>query len=1131
LPVVLRQLQLRDGSLRLDDRLAGRVHTLDRLNLVLPFLSTRPADAALQVAPRLSFRLNGSPVDAVAQAAPFATTRPGTLDLTLAGLDLAPYGPYLPAGLPVQARRAVLDAALRLSFAAPAGRPPTLALSGWLAAHDVALADATGAPLLAWQQARLTLRDVRPLDHQLGLGTLRVDGLTLDLARAADGRLNLQRLLAAAGAQPASPPDRPWTAQLDSLDLQGATVRWVDHGLRQQPPGRPAPAAPAWALTLADITLGAKQLAWPMAEPAELTLRAGLQAAVGAARLQPAGALAVQGRASAQHAAFDIRLDALSLGAWSPYLQPWLVPRLSGQLTAQGRLTWAATGVPAAGPAAAQPGAAPPAPAALALALSDARFDALRLTMPGQRDADADLLLPQLSIGPAQLDLAAHRLTVARLRLVQPRLRLARDADGGLNLQRWLPPAAPLAQAAHAARPAKAAARPMTATAEAPWTLRLDDLALSAGQLRWTDALAGGGAPAPDLLVSGLDLRLQGLAWPRLPPVALRLAAQVAPADRPRRGGGLQWTGRVGLSPGLAQGRLQLQHFPVALFAPYAAAQMPLTLQRAEAGFDGSLLLRTGPQGLRSEVAGDLRLDDVLLRNRPEPGSDAPGQELLSWQSLALDGLRLALVPEQRPQLAIRSAALADFYAQLVVSAQGRFNLQAVAAVPAAGATAGPLASAAPLTPTATASTAVTAATAVTAPAALPIDLSVDATRLSNGRVDFTDHFIRPNYSVRLSELSGSLGAFRSGTPEMAALDLRGRAAGTATLAIVGQVNPTANPPAMDLRAQASDLELAPLTPYSGKYAGYAIERGKLSADLHYRISPGGQLAASNQLVLNQLTFGERVDSPTATSLPVRLAVALLKDRNGVIDINLPVSGSLQDPQFSVGRLIWQVIVNLLTRAVTAPFSLLAGAGAGLDTAAGGDLSQVGFEPGSAQPTAAGRQTLDKLAHVLADRPAVQMTVVGMADLAAEAADLRRLALDTRLRAERQREQSRAGAALPAEAPAPGLPALTADERLRLVPAVYQRTALAGKPRNLLGLARDVPVAQMEAMLLQAVPVNQDTLRELALQRGLAVRDALVAAGLPGARLFLGAPQLQAAATGEGGQAWTPRAQLVLSQP
>jgi hypothetical protein len=115
------------------------------------------------VAPRLSFRLNGSPVDAVAQAAPFATTRPGTLDLTLAGLDLAPYGPYLPAGLPVQARRAVLDAALRLSFAAPAGRPPTLALSGWLAAHDVALADATGAPLLAWQQARLTLRDVRPL--------------------------------------------------------------------------------------------------------------------------------------------------------------------------------------------------------------------------------------------------------------------------------------------------------------------------------------------------------------------------------------------------------------------------------------------------------------------------------------------------------------------------------------------------------------------------------------------------------------------------------------------------------------------------------------------------------------------------------------------------------------------------------------------------------------------------------------------------------------------------------------------------------------------------------------------------------------------------------------------------------
>src|SRR4029079_6911446 len=121
---------------------------------------------------------------------------------------------------------------------------------------------------------------------------------------------------------------------------------------------------------------------------------------------------------------------------------------------------------------------------------------------------------------------------------------------------------------------------------------------------------------------------------------------------------------------------------------------------------------------------------------------------------------------------------------------------------------------------------------------------------------------------------------------------------------------------------KARDVDLPPLTPYSVKYAGYGIEKGKLTFDVHYKIEDR-KLTATNRLVLDQLTFNrERIDSPTATKLPVLLAVSLLQDRNGVIDINLPVAGSLDDPQFSVGGLIIRVIVNLLTKAVTAPFAL-----------------------------------------------------------------------------------------------------------------------------------------------------------------------------------------------------------------
>jgi hypothetical protein len=247
----------------------------------------------------------------------------------------------------------------------------------------------------------------------------------------------------------------------------------------------------------------------------------------------------------------------------------------------------------------------------------------------------------------------------------------------------------------------------------------------------------------------------------------------------------------------------------------------------------------------------------------------------------------------------------------------------------------------------------------------------------------------------------------------MATITLKGRAADTALVDISGQLNPTAQPLALDIRAKATDLELAPLSPYAGKYAGYAIERGKLSMDVAYKIDDSGRLDAKNQVILNQLTFGERVESPSATQLPVLLAVALLKDRHGVIDINLPVSGTLDDPQFSVGGIIWKVIVNLLGKALTAPFSLLSGGGSD-------DLSLVEFRPGTAQFTEVGRQSLAKVAKALVDRPSLIMTVTGSADTASERDDVRRTQLEGRLAAERRRAQVRATPATPAVPAAPG---------------------------------------------------------------------------------------------------------------
>ena len=357
----------------------------------------------------------------------------------------------------------------------------------------------------------------------------------------------------------------------------------------------------------------------------------------------------------------------------------------------------------------------------------------------------------------------------------------------------------------------------------------------------------------------------------------------------------------------------------------------------------------------------------------------------------------------------------------------------------------------------------------------------------------------------------------------MADLELRGRAEGTASLEVLGKLNPLAQPLALDIKAKVRDLELAPLSPYSVKYAGHGIERGKLSVDVAYEILPNGQLTASNKITLHQLVFGDEVAGAPA-SLPVRLATALLADRNGVIDIDLPVSGSVNDPQFRVGPVIFKALVNLLVKAITSPFSLLASALGGGDAS---ELSTVPFALGSAELSDEARAGLDKVAKALESRTALKMTVVGNASMDAEREALKRQRLQRMLRAEKRRTSIQApGASVPAagETATVAVPVtISDDEYPALLTAVYKRADMA-KPRNLVGLAKSIPVPEMEALLLANIDVSDDAVQTLATQRGTVVRDYLAAQKLPMERLFLGAAKVAQA-----DEKWKPSADLSLS--
>ncbi|MEO8057982.1 MAG: DUF748 domain-containing protein [Burkholderiales bacterium] len=1113
----LYNLQVRNASLRFDDQPAARVHTVEALHLGLPFLSNLPAQVDVKVEPRLAFKLDGAAFDSGALATPFAQTRAGDLKLAVTELDLAHYLPYLPESLPVRLTRGVVSADLALQFSMPAGGTPSAGLRGVLSARDVAVTDAAGAPLLAWQQLKLGLRDVQPLARRLGFERLQVKGLQLHASRDAAGRINL---LALAGDKPASAPAAAaasavasraasgaasraasavpaatppaWQASLDTLELDDAQVLWNDAAVK-----------PAAALQLDAVNLRVNKLQWPVQNPTALSL-AGTLRPQGNAKAPAWGKLSAEGPVTDREARLNLKLDGLVLEAFAPYLSASLVPRVEGRLSAQATLDWDGKAE------------APH----LKIALDHATLDGLRLRETAERNARAApdaLSLKQLSLNNVQLDLIGRSVVLGSVKLLQPKLAVERDGEGRLNLQRWLVAAAAPAPTAAAASAPAPAAGPV-------WNVQLKDLLLDGGQLRVSDALARGraGNAAEPLRfeVNKLRLALQNAQWHgerALPAARVQLSARVGAAGATREpGAAVEWKGQLGTQPLLAGGALRIERFPVHLFEPYFAETLPLSLVRAEAGYTGNVVVRSLPAGLDVEAGGDVLLGDVHVN------ALAGGGELLSWQTLGLKGLKFTQQPGKRAQLEIGEAALNDFYSRLVITEQGRFNLQDVGAAPAPFSAAS--ASAAPAAAASAPIAAASAAPASPPEPGLPLDIRIGATKLSNGKVDFSDRFVRPNYSAALTELNGSLGAFRSDSREMATLQLRGRAAGTALLEISGQLNPFAKPLALDIKARATDLELAPLSPYAGKYAGYAIERGKLSMEVAYKIDADGKLDAKNQVILNQLTFGEKIDSPDATKLPVLLAVALLKDRSGVIDINLPVSGSLNDPQFSIGGIIWKLILNLLTKALTAPFALLAGGGSE-------DLSLVEFRPGTALVNAGGRSAIDKVAKALIDKPALKMTVTGAADPVSEREAWLSATLEARLAIEARREALRSGApaaAAGASAAASAAAPLGSEERARVLRQLYKDTEIPNKPRNAIGFVKDIPGPEMEALLKSRISASSEAMRELALQRGITVRDALIAKGLPSERLFLAAPKLRAA--GETDAAWTPRVQLSLSE-
>ena len=1114
-------IAITNGSVDFDDQAVKRKHELRNLVLKVPLLSNLPSQREIKTEPKLAFVLNGSVFDSAALSTPFADDRKTDAQINFKDLDLAPYLGYIPGGLPVALRAGKLDADLKIDFAQTT--TTGLKITGTVAAHSIQLADSKARDLLRFDSLKLALADVRPLERVVHLSEVALAAPQLVVARDAAGRLNLLPAGQAAGATEKAPPAggppngeagaKPvaaapgWRVQVDKLALSGGEIGWRDQSIQ-----------PAAAIDMKQLQVEASAIVWPMEKPAVFN---GSTAVGGAA-------LKFGGEATDKVAKVQAEVEALPLSLAAPYLAQSLEPTLDGKLSGKIDVAWN------------QP---------------ELKFKAGRVAVDGLALTQAKTSLASVGrfeLVDAEVDMTKHTLNIASFSANSPKVLVERDKEKRWMFERWLKAPSGGSQAADTGADVAAPKDPKPAGASAaatkPWELTIGTVAVDNGALSYSDKAD---TTPVAFEISALKLNAQKIAPNTATASPLQLSGRIA-AGRAEPGR-FDYNGTVVLKPVAAEGRLEVTSIPAHAFKAYYADSLNIDIRRAFASYRGTVKYTAAPAGMSVKLAGDTTLDDFRANSATltqSPGLANRSNQVLSWKTLSLRGLQVNLVPKAPLAVDVRETALTDFFARVIIDPNGRLNLQDLTRKPGDPVPAGEASTRRSLggTTTTTATIPKTPAApvrgapasaeamvggeprppAAAAPAAMakapeaenggpaPV-INFGPINLVNGRIDFSDLFVKPNYSADLSELTGKLSAFSSkpqgDKPALADLELRGKAQQTASLEITGKLNPLAKPLELDVTAKMRELDLPPLSPYSVRYAGHGIERGKLSMDVNYKITPDGQLTASNKLVLNQLQFGEEVQG-APNSLPVRLAVALLADRNGVIDIDFPISGSLNDPQFSLGPLILKAIVNLIAKAATAPFALLTGGLGG----GGGDSSTIAFAPGSAALSAEAKQSLDKVAKALTDRPALRMTVVGTASLEQEREAYQRQRLRQLAQAEKRRAAVRGNQNAADVAP------VTDAEYPELLAAVYNRADLKTKPRNMIGLAKDVPIKEMEELLMASIPVDEEAIRQLAVERGAVVRDYLLAQKLPSERLFLGAVRTRA-----GDADWKPGAELNLA--
>jgi len=1058
-------VKITDAALVFTDHIRSVTHSVAQLNFDLPLVSTMGKDLATPVKAVMNCLVNKARVDINVTGIPFDASRKMSVSLNMQPLDLNAFVPYIDLPAPYKIKSAGnLAVSVSGEYEIPAGKTAEdqiLAVNLKTIVKNFYLDNVSGTDLFACPELAVDASSRNLFDTNFLVDKVLIDQASLVVERDAQGRINLvpggqgAKASPDQAAKPVPPPEPsnpdaqadatpdpvaqadadaakpekpvialslPFTVKINQAAVKNMHIRFSDKMVSPEV----IKEISSLNFILTDTEVGSKA-----AGKFDLHILTGDNEEIKTAGdFHVQNDLAVNGTAS---------VDGIALKNFRSYLAPYLgdnvtLENVTAGLDFKVGLT----------------------PAGLGVEVSDGQVTLDKFGLTGQDKKEPLVQFDQLALSRISCDLLKQEAGVGLVEFHKAQVKIDRDKKGQIDLVAAIAQAVKTgensgekATTANPAQTEQAAAEQDGQNASTPsWGVTIHKTVLDQCQVQFIDQVQ---IDPVNVVMKDIGVTVENLSTKK----GEKSTFNASMTNKNK--GKINLDGSFDMSGPAATVNIDLNRIDVNTAEPYFTDFLKISISKGYLDTKGTVIVtpaqnKNDPPNITYK--GQASLNNFLSKNKVD------NTDFFSCKSLYATGMDISVNPMA---VVVKQIALTDFYQQAILNKNAQLNYKEIM-----------------VDQPRDKSAAKGKAKAKDGDGSAIPDIRIDSITLQGGHINFSDYFTQPNFTANMTEIAGSLTGLSSRGTAHANLVLKGVHGGYAPLDITGQVDPLKDNPFVDLTISFKNIELPKFNVYSKKYLGYEIEKGKLILDLHYNIDED-KLNSSNRVLFDQLTLGQKVKSDDAPSLPLELAISLLKNSKGEIDLDLPITGDISDPKFHFGKVVGTVLKNFIMGIVTAPFKFLGGlVGAGSE-----DLGYVEFDPGRSHLDQAQKDKLDKLIMVLGKKPNLKLEIMSQYNKHNDAGQLRYEAYEAMVLSMDKK--------LPADGTVT-LADLDEETRTRLIEKSYKKASFP-KPRDAAGKEKELTLEEKEKLLVTSMPLDGDALSALGRQRGHEVANYLTKTG------------------------------------